>query len=258
MPNTDTDFAQTVLGQFEDISAIVGQYETVENKWGESVPRFCLADIQGEEVIVTDRMNNYHYYGFPFSIDGDKPEIDFACGGKRKKFVYEDYEEGSAVKDGAFDFGEHIANIEENAFAKVNEYEVRLSEIEQEKSELEEKYAQIKSEYDEIKPKYDEYVQAEQQREADELNAQKDAVFAQYDEVLSDSAEFATLKESKDEMSVVDIEKECALLFVKTNGFKGNFSKSSTSSAVVGVLDSDDDVVDGCAHTKYGYVRVGR
>ena len=97
----------------------------MQDRWGDDVPRFYLADIQGDEVIVVDVADNYHYYGFPFSINGDKPEIDFACGGKRKKFVYEDYEDGS-VQTGAFEFGEHISKIEEadiNAISSILNYD---------------------------------------------------------------------------------------------------------------------------------------
>ena len=50
MPNTD--FAQTVMEQFSDISAIVSQYESVKDCWGYEVPRFYLMDIQDSEVIV--------------------------------------------------------------------------------------------------------------------------------------------------------------------------------------------------------------
>lgn len=263
--NSNSDFTQTVLGQFEDISVMVSQYESVENRWGESVPRFYLSDIQDDEVIVVDRNDNYRYYGFPFSVSGDKPEIDFACGGKRKKVRYEDYEEGAAVQEGAFDFGKHIADMEEVAFAKVSEEESKVSEVEAKFAEAEEtkanvetEYEQIKSEYDEIKPKYDEYVRVEAEREAKELSAQKDAKFDEFEAVLSENAEFSALKEKKDEMSVEDIEKECALMFAKAALSKSSFSKSDSSSAVVGVMDNDDDVPDGYVHTKYGNVRLGR
>ena len=169
MTKENTDFSQTVLQQFEDIAAIVEQYETRKNHWGDDVPRFYLADIQDNEVITVDTGENYHYYGFPFSINGDKPEIDFASCGKRKKLRYENYEDGASVTEGAFDFGKYIENVEATAFAKVDE-------AEKSKSEVETEFAEVKANYDEIKPKYDEYVQAEAQREADELNAQKKKV----------------------------------------------------------------------------------
>lgn len=120
-------------------------------------------------------------------------------------------------------------------------------------------YDSIKSEYDEIKPKYDEYVQAEAQRVAEELSAQKDAAFAEYESDLSENAEFSALKEKKDEMSLEDIEKECAFLYVKVNRSKNKFSAAEPQSAVVGVLDeSEDSEKDGLVLTKYGYIPVSR
>lgn len=249
MTKENTDFAQTVMQQFDDIASIVGQYETVKNRWGEDTPRFYLADIQDNEVIVVDKGENYHYYGFPFSINGDKPEIDFSCGGQRKKISYENYEDNSPVADGAFDFGKYITDMENTASAKVDEMEKLKANIEVE-------FAEVKADYDEIKPKYDEYVKAEAQREADELNAQKDAKFAEYEDVLGENADFAALKEKKADMSVDEIEKECAVMFVKASrANKINFSKDDVVSAVVGVLDDSDDIDDGYIHTKYGNIR---
>lgn len=259
MPKTNTDFAQTVMEQFNDMAAIVSQYESMETRWGDTMPRFYIVDIQEQEVITVDAKDSYNYYGFPFSLDGDKPVIDFACG-SRKKLRFENYEEGSTAPEGAFDFGKHIADIEEKAVAKVTDAEAKFTEAEEAKNEFESNYTQIKSEYDEIKPKYDEYVLAEEQRMAEELNAEKDAKFAEYEDALSESAEFAALKEKKDEMSVDDIEKECAVLFVKANRAKSNFSKTNSTAAVVGVLnDNDDEVLDGYVSTKkYGNIHVGK
>lgn len=263
MTKPDTDFAQTVMEQLEDISIMVSQYETIETYWGEA-PRFYLADIQDDEVIAVDRQDCYRYYGFPFSLSGDKPEIDFSKG-VRKKVRYENYEEGAAASDVAFDFGKHIADIEEVAFAKIGEAETKASdaetkfaELEQVKVEIETDYSQIKADYDEMKPKYDEYVQAEIQREAEELSAQKDAKFAEFEDVLSESAEFAALKEKKDEMSVKEIEGECSILFAKAVRSKMNFSKANSASAVVGVIADHDDVADGYVSTKYGNIRIER
>lgn len=252
MPNTD--FTQTVLEQFSDISTIVSEHESVQDRWGDSYPRYYAVDVQENEVIVVDRTSSYNYFGFTFTIDGDKPVIDFSSG-KRKKLCYEDYEEGTTVPEGGFDFGKHIAEIENAAFAKVEELNAKVDSVEQAKAEAETNYTQVKNDYDEIKPKYDEYVQAEEKRLSDELNAQKDAKFAEYEDALSDNAEFTALKERKNEMSVDDIEKECAVLYVKANRSKSNFSKSNPTSITVGVLE-DKDVSDGFVTTKYGNIPV--
>lgn len=141
-------------------------------------------------------------------------------------------------------------------YAKIkSDYDLMSDAYNQMKSD----YEAIKSEYDEIKPKYEEYVQAEAQRQADELNAQKDAKFAEYEDILADNADFIALKERKCEMSVDDIEKECAVLYVRTSRAKNNFSKSTSTSVVTaGISNEDESVADGYVNTKYGNVRIGR
>ena len=253
----DTDFAQTVMAQFEDISIAVSEREMIETYWGQA-PRFYLADIQDDEAIVVDASDHWRYYGFKFELIGDKPEIDFSTP-IRKKVRYETYEEGSDAPEGAFEFGKHIAEIEEAAFAKVEEAESKVAEAEKSKEEVETEFAQIKADFEEMKPKYEEFVAAEEQRKADEISAEKDAKFAEYEEALSDVAEFSELKEKKDEMSVDEIEKECAVMYFKASRSKMNFSKSNDNNgaAVVGLLGENDDD-NGFVHTKYGNIRVSR
>lgn len=254
MPNQN--FAQTVMAQFEDMAAMVNEHESMQNRWGDDVPRYYMADIQDNEVIVVDAKDNYRYYGFTFTINGDKPEIDFE-NGSRKKIRFENYEEGTAVPAG-FEFGEHIAKIEETAFEKVSAAEEKVFEVEEAKVKAEAEYAQVKADFDEIKPKYDEYVLDEEKRKNDEINAAKDAKFAEYEEELCDVAEFAALKEKKDDLSVDDIEKECAVLYVKASRSKNNFSAQNAGAAVVGVIDNGNEEADCWMSAKYGAVHIGR
>ena len=268
MPNTD--FTQTVLQQFEDISTMVKEFEAVQDKWGDSYPRFYAVDIQENEVIVVDRKSGYNYFGLTFTMNGDKAEIDFASG-KRKKLRYEDYVEETETLNGGFDFGQHISEIEDVAFAKVEdanvkvseaegkvaEFETKVAEFESAKNEIEENYNQIKAEFEEMKPKYDDYVKAEQARIEAELEAQKDAEFAKYETVLGDDVNFEALKERKSEMTVKEIESECAILFARKNLAQTNFSKSNTDTMTAGLIDNNVNN-DSIVETKYGYVPVRR
>ena len=265
---SNTDFTQTLLAQFEDISAMVRQHETFVDRWGYECSRYYAVDIQENEVIVVDAKNSYNYFGLSFTMNGDKAEIDFESA-KRKKLRYEDYEEGSSV-EGGFDFGKHIEEIENTAFAKVeeanakvseveskvSEFETKVSEFEAAKNEIEEKYNQISAEFEEMKPKYEDYVKAEQARIEAELDAQKDAEFAKYETVLTDDVNFAALKEKKAELSVKEIESECAILYARKNLANANFSKSDNSDMKAGIVD--DGAKDGFVVTKYGCIKVGR
>ena len=264
----NTDFS-TVLQMFNDISATIAQHEMTEDRWGDKYPRYYAVDIQENEVIVVDRMNNYNYFGFSFAVNGDSVEIDFESG-KRKKISYDDYVDGTASPEGAFDFGKHIEEIESVAFAKVeeantkasdaeskaSEYEAKVSEFETVKNEIEEKYNQVSAEFEEMKPKYEDYVKAEQARIEAELDAQKDAEFAKYETVLTDDVNFAALKEKKAELSVKEIESECAILYARKNLANASFSKSTETVMTAGLVD--DSAKDGFVATKYGYIKVGR
>ena len=263
------DFAQTLLSQFEDISAQVRQHETFTDKLGCECSRYYAVDVQENEVIVVDVKNNYNYFGLSFAMNGDKAEIDFESA-KRKKLRYEDYEEGSAI-EGVFDFGKYVEEIENIAFAKVEEantkvseaenkvaeFETKISEFETAKNEIEENYNQIKAEFEEMKPKYDDFVKAEQARIEAELDAQKDAEFAKYESVLVDDVNFAALKEKKAEMTVKEIESECAILYARKNLAQTNFSKINDSVMTAGLVQ-DDEKEGFYESARYGYIPVSR
>ena len=93
----ETDFAQTVMEQFSDMAAMVNEHATTKNRWGDDVPRYYMVDIQDNEVIVVDSADNYRYYGFTFTINGDKPEIDFE-NGSRKKIHFRFFHAGNGVR----------------------------------------------------------------------------------------------------------------------------------------------------------------
>lgn len=260
------DFSQTLLAQFEDISAMVRQHETFTDRWGDECPRYYTVDVQENEVIVVDAMNNYNYYGLSFTMNGDKAEIDFGCA-KRKKVRYEDYVEGEQIIDGAFDFGNYISEIEDSAFAKVNEanenaskaeekateFEAKVTELESAKNDIETNYNQVKAEFEEMKPKYEDYVKAEQIRIEAELDAQKEAEFAKYESVLSEDVNFEALKEKRAEMTVKEIESECAILYARKS-LATDFNKSNNGAMTAGLSNHDDK--DGFVETKYGYIPV--
>ena len=255
----NTDFTQTLLSQFEDISAQVRQHETFTDRWGYECARYYAVDIQENEVIVVDAKNNYNYFGLSFTMNGDKAEINFETA-KRKKLRYEDYVEGSSI-EGAFDFGKHIEEIENNAFAKVEEANTKVSEAENKvseyeaaKNEIEEKFNQVNAEFEEMKPKYEDFVKAEQARIEAEVDAQKDAEFAKYETILADDANFVALKEKKSELTVKEIEAECAIMYAR-KALATNFSRNNDSVMVAGIIDNSGDK-EGFVETKYGFIPV--
>jgi chromosome segregation ATPase len=140
---------------------------------------------------------------------------------------------------------------------KVSEYETKISEFETAKNEIEEKYNQITAEFEDMKPKYEDYVKAEQARIEAELDAQKDAEFAKYESVLSDDVNFAALKEKKSELTVKEIESECAIMYARKNLAQANFSKSSDGVMTAGLIQ--DNEKEGFVYSeRYGYVPTKR
>ena len=262
----NTDFSQTMLNMFSDVAALISQHEVTTDKYGWECPRYYAVDIQENEVIVVDTKNNYNYYGIDYTVDGDKPVVDFESA-KRKKLRYENYEEGASSPEGAFDFNKHISEIKDNAFAKVEEanmkvseaenkvveFEAKASEFETAKNEIEEKFNQVNAEFEEMKPKYEDFVKAEQARIEAELDAQKDAEFAKYEVVLADDVNFTALKEKKSEMTVKEIESECAIMYARKN-LATNFSKSDSGIMTAGLIDNNN-FDDGYIDTKYGRIR---
>lgn len=252
-----TDFTQTLREQFSDISNMVSDYETIADRWGYEYPRYYSVDILGSEVIVVDAKDHYNYYGFSFTMQDDKPVIDFTSG-KRKKLVYEDYSDGESSHENMFDFSRHIEGIEDRAAAKISALESEKESLEADKTAALENYSAVKGAFEDMKPKYEAYVLAEEQHKAEELNAEKDAKFAEYESMLASVAEFSALKEKRDEMTVEDIEKECAVLYVKAiRSGKTNFSKGGSNAMTVGVIDRTADD-NGYIETIYGMIPVAR
>ena len=247
-----TDFTTTLMQQFNNVADLVSNHEMFTDRWGDTYSRFSLVDIQDNVAIVVDRKNDYNYYGFAFTMDGDKPVIDFG-NAVRKKLCYMDYDEGTDGNkpEGAFNFSSELETINSNAFARINA-------IEMDRDKANENYSQLKADYDEMKPKYDNYVSAEREKQEAELDAKKDAEFARFEKAMGDNADFIELKSKKADMTVDDITAQCSILYARLNleNSKSNFSKNS-AGLTVGINDDDESPV-GYEVTKYGNIPVSR
>ena len=247
---------QTVLSQFEDIANIVAKEETYVDRWGDSISRFRAVDVQDDEVIYVDRKDNCNFYGCKFTIDGDKPVIDFSTA-VRKKISYVNYENGESQNDDMQNQGtpisEFMIEIEDKAFEKNQEYVQKISEIETEKATAISDYTSMKEKYDEIKPQYDKYVKEEQERIEAEVVATKNEIFSRFESALKDSDEYAELKDQMNEYSADEIETKCAVLFTRQN-LK---SIKKKDSATVRVHEYDDES-NGFVSTVYGDIPVNK
>ena len=257
MPNNgNKDFTLSAMQQFENISNIVQQQETFVDRWGDSISRYSLVDIQDDEVIVVDRKDSYNYYGFKFTINGDAANIDFACG-TRKKISYENFDEGTVVQEGAFEFGKAISEIEDKAFSKVEDANQKISEAEEKAATAEQNYTKLKSDYDTMKTDYDKFVTEEQKRKDAEVLVEKQNQFARFEKVLADDSEFAKLKENISELSVQEIEDKCSVLYARKN--LAAFSKSPDKPLTISISDDNsNEDENGIETDRYGYISFSR
>lgn len=251
-----TDFSQTVMEMFSDIANIVADQETIENYWHDKVSRYSLYDIQGEEAIVMDRKEHWNYYGIPFTMDGDKPVLDFTKA-VRKKIEFTDYVEGETViPEGAFNFADEIEGFEKVCMEKVAEAEAAKDTVITEMTEIistkETEYSTVKAELDEIMPKYEAYEKAEQERIEQETEAKKTAILDQYSTVLADNDEYKVLVDDHTNISAEDLEGKCAIMYSRQTLFTKSEGATQTSAVTLPNDDGDDD---GVVATKYGKIR---
>lgn len=245
---TSTDFSLTAMQQFSEIDSIVSAQEQYRDRWGDLRIRYSAVDIQNDEVICIDRAENYNYFGFKFTMDGDKPVVDFATK-IRKKIEYSDFTEGAQEIEGAFSFAKEL-----DEFGKVAD--TKIGELTTEKETAETNYSSIKTEYDEIKPKYEDFVKEKEENEKKAIDLKKDECFTKFDGHLVDIAEYTTLKEDKENISLEQIEAKCAILFTQKS-LNTNFAKKQKNddSLVADVMDFTHED-DGIVQTKYGAIKV--
>jgi hypothetical protein len=64
------------------------------------------------------------------------------------------------------------------------------------------------------------------------------------------------LKEKKAEMTVKEIEGECAIMYTRKYLAQTNFSKPNNGTMTAGLIDEGGK--EGFVATKYGYIKTGR
>lgn len=244
---TITDFSLTVMQQFSEIDCIVSAHEQYRDRWGDMRIRYSAVDIQNDEVICIDRAENYNYFGFKFSMEGDKPIVDFNSK-SRKKIEYTNFIESTQEIEGAFSFAKEL-----DEFGKIADK--KIDAITNEKVEAETNYTSIKADFDEIKPKYDDFVRENEEREKKETAIKKDECFARFDAHLLDVSDYVALKETKENLTLDTIESKCAILFTEKS-LNTNFTKKQKSddSLVADIINNSFED-EGIVHTKYGAIK---
>lgn len=177
---------QIVSAIYEALSGI-----TYTDEWG-TWSKYWYYDHDAElsEIYVHDS-EDYLLYGFKYSMNGDKVEIDFNSK-KRKKFSIVDFNEGDA----------------EFSFKLLEDIAGRLQESRKQFAELEEKYNAASSRIEEMTAEMDTLRQYQISKQAEERAAEVEAVFEQFEDLAGEES-FEQLKADNANMSIEAIEEKC-------------------------------------------------
>lgn len=181
-------------GNLRQVLAQAFQEKQVMRPWG-AEQLYWLRDYDAENSIAyAENLENGNLYGFPFSMNGDLPVIDFDAG-KRMKIAFVEFDEGEADNEPVMPgrFAEAEAKYTENDKAWAEKYEA----LEKDFNELKESTADI------------EYLRsfkadAEQARR----QAERDEVFAKFSDLEGNEA-FEALRADADTYEIQALEKEC-------------------------------------------------
>lgn len=177
---------QLVDAIYEALSGI-----TYTDEWG-TWSKYWYYDHDAElfEIYVHDS-EDYRLYGFKYSMNGDKVEIDFNSK-KRKKFSIVDFNEGDA----------------EFAFKLLEDTAGKLSESRQKFAELEEKYNAASSTIAELTKEVESLRQYQATKQAEERSAEVESVFEQFEDLTGEEA-FEQLRAENADMTIEQIEEKC-------------------------------------------------
>lgn len=214
-------FALTVE-QFRDEIISELSEEKIKDDWDYEYPRYSYVDCQDNIVIAYD-MEDWKLYGFEFTIDGDEVIIDFDSK-QRYKVNFIPFDEGEDI-DVDFELypKEAIEYAEREKEKEVKkDMEITITEKVTEIENINKEYEKLKEEVKELREFKKEVMAKEREVKEEKLfNTFKD---------LEGMEEYEELKEKASEYTIEELEKELALLYVKS---KANFS----------IKDSEDEMV---------------
>lgn len=192
-----SEYSLNVMELMAEIRNQLRQYKYID-RWKDECDKYCLVDIQEDEVIVRDYEDNYNLYGMKFTCAGDKVSIDLQTK-KRKKTTYSDFEEGGEnliVDEMPGIFEAKIDNI-------ISAYDAKIAELE--------KYQEM---YSEIQPKYEEYVAAEKAAVQKAEEEKRKTLFSLMDEKIGGMEEYEALKQNA-EIDYSALETACYAIYGK-------------------------------------------
>lgn len=185
--NDDTSNYSLTNNLLEEIHRAL-EAETMQREWGECARYYYVdSDFENNEIYCWDGID-WLLYGFTFSLDGDKVNIDFSCK-KRKKYVIVDFDEGEQESPFA------------GAFAK-------LEEIIHNNAEISEKYQVASDTIVSMETELDELRKFKADTEDAIAKNARDEVLALFTDLVGIEA-FDELSENSAEYSIEELEEKC-------------------------------------------------
>lgn len=180
-------------------------------------------DIDIPEVYVTDAMDNFHFYGIPYTLEGDRVVLDFKCA-KRKKITYADFED-AAPEGAAFNM---LSNICESFKGKYDALHKTCEELQAFKLDVLDK-------------------QASEEREA---------VLKNFSD-LNGNEMFESLVANCKELSVAELEDKCYAIRGRCATKKFSVDQDNNPTVKLPVQKESDDVDEpyGGVFREFGFTK---
>lgn len=185
----------------------------VKTDWDYVYAQYCYVDYKEDKVFAMDCLECYAIYSFNFTTNGDAVVIDFASKARVKVeyLPFEGDDENTGIEDAIAMVMEVVEVFNKNTNDKATEDAKKESDEKEKESEA--KFATLEAEAVTLR-EFQIGVQA------DERATQEKGIFEKYS-MLEGEVEFEAIKVDATKFSVIELEKECALVYVTK---KANFT----------------------------------
>ena len=212
--------------------------------WGETeqIEKYYIADILTEENIVICEDNEKHnvFYGFNYTIEGDKVTVDFINGKRYVRGDWREYVEGVTVEP---EPNPTVAKETETVQNKINELSSSVQNFTKKNKNLTDELTTIKSNYALLEQENSKLKTFKNEVEENKKKSEIDSIIAKYSKVKEIDG-FDVIYNKRYELSKEDLQDKLAI-FCFNNGvslkdLKEDKSKTETVQAKFAFIDKSD------------------
>ena len=212
----------------------------VMKPWGLE-PVYCFEDFDADAgMVYATNMESWHIFGFPYTMNGDVPVIDFDSG-KRMKRAFVEFDD-AADDTGVSAMGSMFEAVEAAYTQNAEEWSEKFNKLSDEMEQLKQDTADIQ-ELREFK------ANVEKERE----DAARDSVFAAFED-LSGCDAFEALKSDCEDISVAELEEKCFAIRGRLNYSNEKFAAKDKAPKlrVAKQSEAEDNEPYGGLFQRYG------